>query len=75
MKNKIKKGSNVKVIAGKDKGKEGIVLDMLRKNKSGRVIVSGIQLAHKHKKPSGKEAGKVIQKEMPIHISNIKLIS
>lgn len=70
----IKKGSKVKVICGDDKGKEGIVLDMLRKKKNNRILVSGINIATKHVKSQGNNPGKIIKKELPIHISNLRLI-
>lgn len=69
----IKKGTRIKVIAGQDKGKEGVVLNRLKKNKE-RVIVSGVKIAIKHVKPRGSEPGKIIKQEMPIHISNLKIL-
>ena len=68
--NKIKKGDSVIVIAGKDKGKKGEVVRLLDNNKC---IVSAVNMAKKHTKPNpnaGIEGG-IIEKEMPIHISNI----
>ena len=67
---KIKKGDTVKVIAGKDKDKEGKVVSVDRKN--GRVIVEGINIVTKHAKPSAaNQNGGIIQKEAPIDISNV----
>jgi len=70
---KIKKGDTVMVIAGDDKGKTGEVLKVLTKKDS--VIVAGCKVAKKAVKPSeqNKEGG-FIEKEMPIHISNVKKV-
>ena len=71
MKNKLKlkKGDEVIVIAGKDKGKTGKITkmhpDVLK------AIVSGINKVKKHQKPDNNQAGGIIDKEMPIHISNL----
>ena len=65
---KIKKGDTVKVIAGKDKGKEGKVLAV----KSGRVIVEGVNTITKHAKPSqANPQGGIIHQEAPIDASNV----
>jgi len=70
---KIKKGDEVLVIAGDDKGKKGEVLKVLLKKDS--VIVAGCKLAKKTIKPNeeNKEGG-FAQVEMPIHISNVKKV-
>ena len=68
---KIKKGDTVKVIAGKDKDKEGKVLSV----KDGKVIVEGINMITKHAKPSmANQQGGIITKEAPLHISNVMLV-
>lgn len=65
---KIKKGDMVKVIAGKDKGKEGKVLSA----KDGKVIVEGINQVTKHAKPSqANPQGGIVKKEAAIDISNV----
>lgn len=71
--NKIKKGDTVIVIAGKDKGKKGIVLSVI--NKGERFLVEGINLAKKHIKanPNSGERGGIISKPMSIHRSNVML--
>ena len=71
---KIKKGDTVKVIAGKDKGKEGTVLSVnVKKN---RVVVKGVNKIKKHQKPSQVNAnGGVVESEGSIHASNVKVIS
>lgn len=69
---KIKKGDKVKVIAGKNKGKTGDVIKVFPA--SNKLIVSGINLVKKHTKPSQMSEGGIIQKELPIHISNVSHI-
>ncbi len=66
---KIKKGDQVIVITGKDKGKKGEVIKLIADE--ARVIVSGVNVVKKHQKPSGMQAGGIISKEAPIHISNV----
>ena len=70
---KVKVGDKVKVLTGKDKGKEGRVLFTL-KNKD-RVVVEGINIVKKHMKPSRtNETGGILETENPIHVSNVKVI-
>lgn len=70
---KIKKGDTVKVIAGKDNGKEGKVVSVDKKN--GRVLVEGINMVTKHTKPSAaNQNGGIVQKEAPIDISNVMYV-
>ncbi len=70
---KIKKGDTVRVIAGKDNGKEGKVVSVDRKN--NRVLVEGINMITKHAKPSvANQNGGIIQKEASIHISNVMYV-
>jgi len=70
---KIKKGDEVLIIAGDDKGKTGEVLKVLTKKDA--VIVAGCKLAKKAVKPSEENKdGGFINKEMPIHISNVKKV-
>ena len=73
---RVKKDDMVKVISGKDKGKTGRVLRVEPKN--GRVFVEGMNIQKRHSKPRtirdvqrGGEVGGVIEKEGPIHISNV----
>ena len=70
---KIKTGDKVKVLAGKDRGKEGKVLQVFPKHQ--RVVVEGVNLMTKHLKKRGDHAGQKIQFPSPVHISNVKLIS
>ena len=70
---KIKKGDLVRVIAGKDKGKEGKVISIGRKNE--RVLVEGINMITKHTKPSAQnQNGGIINQEAPISISNVMYV-
>lgn len=71
---KIRKGDRVVVLAGKDKGREGVVSRALPERQ--RVIVEGVNIARKHTKPrSAEQPGGIIDKAMPIHISNVAVIS
>lgn len=72
--NKIKTGDDVIVIAGKDKGKRGSVLKIIDNE---RVVVEGINMAKKHVKPNPNagESGGIIEKEMPLHISNVAVFN
>lgn len=65
---KIKRGDTVRVIAGKDKDKEGKVLSV----RDGKVVVEGINMVTKHSKPSmANQQGGIVTKEAPIQISNV----
>ena len=70
---KIKSGDTVQVIAGDHKGTEGKVLKVLRdKNKA---IIEGVNMVKKHMKPSAQNPqGGIVEKEAPIHISNLSLV-
>ena len=65
----IKKGDEVSVITGKDKGKRGEVLRMMRKEM--RAIVQGVNVAKKHVRASATATGGIVEKELSIHISNL----
>ena len=70
---KIKKGDTVKVIAGKDKDKEGKVLSVDKKN--GKVVVEGVNMVTKHAKPSvANQNGGIIQKEAALDASNVMYV-
>ena len=73
MKIRIKSGDTVQVIAGDHKGSEGKVLRVIRdKNKA---IVEGVNMVSKHEKPSAQNPqGGIVEKEAPIHLSNLSLI-
>ncbi|GAA0866291.1 HPB12 [uncultured Clostridium sp.] len=67
---RVKKGDTVVVIAGKDKGKKGTVTKVF--TKANRVLVEGVNVITKHQKPTAvNPQGGIINKEAPIHISNV----
>jgi large subunit ribosomal protein L24 len=66
---KIKKGDNVVVISGRDKGKRGEVLRVLPTE--ARVVVQGINVARRHTRPRMGDPGGIVEKELTIHISNV----
>jgi large subunit ribosomal protein L24 len=70
----IKKGDDVIVIAGKDKGRRGTVL---RVNTDERLVVENVNVAKRHQKgnPNAGVAGGIIEKELPLHISNVMLFN
>lgn len=69
---KIKKGDQVIVTTGRDKGKTGEVIQMFADE--SRVMVQGINKVKRHTKPSEQNAGGIVEKEKSIHISNVALI-
>jgi large subunit ribosomal protein L24 len=70
---KIRKGDRVRVLSGKDRGKEGEV--MSADPRSGKVIVEGVNVAKKHQKPTrSMQQGGIIDKAMPIDASNVSLV-
>ena len=66
----IKKGNQVEIICGKDKGKQGEVIEILKSK--DRAIVKGINIIKKHEKTTKEKKGGIISKENFIHISNLK---
>ena len=69
----VKKGDKVKVITGKDKNKEGIVLETMPKK--DKVLVEGVNIMKKHQKPSQTAPqGGIVEMEAPIHVSNVMVI-
>jgi len=68
---KIKKGDKVVVIAGRDKGKSGEVIEM--KKAENRVVVRGVQMVRRHQRQTAKQEGGIVSKESSIHISNVAL--
>lgn len=71
---RIRKDDIVKIITGKDKGKEGKVLKILRKK--DRVLVENANKVKRHMRPNpyAQQPGGIVDKEMPIHISNVMLV-
>ena len=68
----LKKGIQVKIIAGKDKGKTGEILEINRK--LNKVKVKSINMIKKHLKPTKENKGGIVSKESFIHISNLRLV-
>ena len=69
MSSKIRKGDNVVVTKGKDKGKKGKIIKLFPK--LNKAIVSDINKVKKHQKPGNNEPWGIVEKEMPIHLSNL----
>ena len=71
---KVKVGDTVKIIAGKDKGKEGKVIKTYKK--LDKVVVEGLNIVKKHSKPTtNQDKGGIFDVEAPIHVSNVKVIT
>ena len=71
---KVKVGDNVRILAGKDKGKEGRIIKTLKKD--NKVVVEGINIIKKHVKPNRmNEVGSIQEMEAPIHVSNVKVVA
>lgn len=68
----FKTGDKVVVISGKDKGKEGKITNVLRKE--NKVVVEGINIVKKHVKPNGQNSGSIVEVEAPIHASNVMIV-
>ena len=68
---KLKKGDDVVVVSGRDKGKKGSILRVLRED--DRVLVDGVNMVKRHTRPSQTQPGGIVSKEAPIHISNVAL--
>ncbi len=68
---KIKRGDRVVVMAGRDKGKKGEVLRVMRQDR--RAVVSGVNMMKRHTRPSTGDPGGIIQREAPVHLSNLAL--
>ena len=69
---KLRVGDKVKILAGKDRGKDGKVIKTLKKK--DKVIVEGINIIKKHMKPTQNSEGGIISVEAPIHVSNVKVV-
>jgi large subunit ribosomal protein L24 len=68
---KIKKGDNVVVLAGRDKGKRGEVIEMMPKE--NRALVRGVNIVRRHQRQTAQQEGGIISKEGPIQISNLAI--
>ncbi len=74
---KIKSGDKVRILSGKDRGKEGKVIQILKSKKNGQfyAVVEGINILKKHVRPRKQgEKGQIIELPAPVHISNVMLI-
>jgi large subunit ribosomal protein L24 len=69
---KFKKGDTVTVLAGKDKGKRGEILRVLREK--SRLLVQGVNMVKRHTRPSQTTQGGIVEKEASIHVSNVSHI-
>jgi large subunit ribosomal protein L24 len=68
---RIKKGDTVVVVAGRDKGRSGEVIEMRRED--GRVLIRGVNMVKRHQRQSASQEGGIISKEAPVHLSNVAL--
>lgn len=68
---KIKKGDTVIVLSGKDKGKEGAVLEVLPTK--GKLVVAGVNVVKRHTRPSQTNTGGIVEKELPVDVSNVAI--
>jgi large subunit ribosomal protein L24 len=66
---KVRKGDDVIVLSGRDKGKKGSVLRVLREE--NRVVVQGVNVIKRHTRPSAASPGGIVEREAPIHASNV----
>ncbi len=69
---KIKKGDNVVVLTGRDKGKTGTVMKVMPKE--SRVVVQGVNVVKRHTRPAAGQQGGIVEKESTIHVSNVSLV-
>lgn len=69
---RIRKGDNVTVVSGRDKGKSGSVLRVLQDDE--RLIVQGVHVVKRHMRASQTQAGGIVEKESSIHVSNVSLV-
>ena len=66
---KLKTGDKVVVIAGANKGKEGKITHVLE----NRVVIEGVNIVKKHRKPTANSQGQIVEMEKPVHVSNVSL--
>lgn len=70
---KIKKGDNVIVVSGKDKGKSGVVFEALPQRES--VVIEGVNVVKRHQKGGSRGSkGQIVERPMPLHVSNVMLV-
>ena len=68
----FKVGDEVVVITGSDKGKKGKIIKTLKAE--NKVVVEGVHIVKKHQRPTGQETGGIIEREAPIHASNVMIV-
>ena len=68
---KLKKGDEVVVLTGKDRGKKGRIVQMLRAE--SRALVEGVNMVRRHTRPTQTQAGGIVEKEAPVHLSNLAI--
>jgi large subunit ribosomal protein L24 len=69
---KVRKGDNVVVLTGRDKGKSGSILRVMPEE--NRVVVQGVNMVKRHTRPTAQQQGGIVEKEAPIHVSNVALV-
>jgi large subunit ribosomal protein L24 len=69
----VGKGDMVEVIAGDEKGKSGKILKVMKDK--NRVVVEGINMVKRHTRPTQTRQGGIVEKEAPIHVSNVRLLN
>jgi large subunit ribosomal protein L24 len=69
----VKKGDNVKIIAGKDKGKSGVILRALPKE--GKVVIEGVGMVKRHIKGVAGKVGRIVERPRPIDASNVARVA
>ncbi|MFQ5971533.1 MAG: 50S ribosomal protein L24 [Alphaproteobacteria bacterium] len=69
---KLKKGDKVVVVSGREKGRSGEILRVMRKER--RVLVQGINMVKKHRRPTASSPGGINEFEAPLHISNVAIV-
>jgi len=72
MANKIKKGDEVQIMRGKDRGQRGKVLEII--TSKNRVLVEGLNMVSKHQRASQTQEGGIVEREAPVHLSNVMLV-
>ena len=66
---RVRKGDTVVVTRGRERGKRGTVLRMIRER--NRVVIEGVNLIKRHRKPQGNQAGGILEREAALHVSNV----
>ncbi len=69
---RVRKGDQVIVLAGRDKGKKGAILRVIPAE--SRVVVQGVNMVKRHTRPTAMQAGGIVERELSLHVSNVSLI-